>query len=66
MVLMDHLLRSEFATNTDFGSCKAIISLTLPELNRSISDGITPSGSVGSGKDSDIIDLLLALVERVA
>src|SRR3954466_3575114 len=37
---------------------KAIIASTLPELNRSISDGVTPSGALGSGKDSDIRDLL--------
>src|SRR5262249_53315859 len=35
-------------------SYKVSISLTLPELNRSISDGMTPSGSVGSEYDSDI------------
>jgi hypothetical protein len=49
--------------NTASGAYKAIIASTFPELNRSRSDGITPSGSVGSGKDSDIRDLLLVLVE---
>src|SRR3954465_16086704 len=48
------MVRPSFATNTDFGSCKAIISRTFPELNRSMSDGITPSGLVGRGKGSDI------------
>jgi hypothetical protein len=51
---------------SDFGSNKAITSLALPDLNRSISDGTTSSGSVGSGKDWEIIDLLFVLVETVA
>src|SRR3954470_3107049 len=57
------MVRPSFATNTASGAYKAIIASTLPELNRSISDGMTPSGSVGSGKDSDIRDLLFGLVE---
>src|SRR5262245_65367034 len=57
------MVRPSFAMNTDSGACKAIIALTLPELNRSTSDGITPSGSVGSGNDSDIRGLLFVLVE---
>jgi hypothetical protein len=60
------MVRPSFATNTDVGSCKAIISPTCPELNRSTSDGITLSGSVGSGKDSDIMGLLFVLIEMVA
>src|ERR1700751_2361980 len=52
-----------FAMNTASGAYKAIIASIFPELNRSISDGITPSGSVGSGKDFDIRDLLFGVVE---
>jgi hypothetical protein len=40
--------------NTAPGSNPIIIALTLLELNRSSSDGTTPSGSVGSEYDSDI------------
>src|SRR5258706_15371099 len=57
------MVRPSFAMNTDSGACKAIIALTLPELNRSTSDGVTPSGSVGSGNDSDISGLLFVEVE---
>src|SRR5215470_11306081 len=35
-------------------SYKVSIALNLPELNRSISDGMTPSGSVGSRYDLDM------------
>jgi hypothetical protein len=49
--------------NTASGAYKAIIASIFPELNRSSSDGITPSGFVGSGKDSDIRDLLFGVVE---
>jgi hypothetical protein len=54
------MVRPSFAMNTASGAYKAIIVLTLPELNRSTSDGITP------GKDSDISDLLFVLVETTA
>src|SRR5262245_61221019 len=57
------MVRPSFAMNTASGAYKAIIASTFPELNRSISDGITPSGSVGSGKDFDIRDLLFGVVE---
>src|SRR5262245_9152496 len=57
------MVRPSFAMKTASGAYKAIIASTFPELNRSISDGITPSGSVGSGKDSDIRDLLFGVVE---
>src|SRR5215469_12157871 len=57
------MVRPFFAMNTASVAYKSIIASTFPELNRSRSDGITPSGSVGSGKDSDIRDLLLVLVE---
>ena len=39
------------------------LCLILPELNRLTSDGIMSSGSVGSGKDSDISGLLFGLLE---
>jgi hypothetical protein len=42
------------ATNTASGAYKAIIASIFPELNRLSRDGITPSGSVGSGKFSHI------------
>jgi hypothetical protein len=50
--------RSRRRSRTRWACCpyKAIIASTFPELNRSISDGIRPSGAVGSGKDSDIRD----------
>src|SRR6201987_4612049 len=57
------MVRPSFATTTASGAYKAIITSTFPELNRSSSDGITPSGSVGSRKDSDIKDLLFGVVE---
>src|SRR5690349_11022583 len=52
------IARPSFAMNTASGAYKAITASTLPELNRLISDGMTPSGSVGSEKHSDIRDLL--------
>src|SRR6201987_4773696 len=58
------MVRPSFATTTASGAYKAIIASIFPELNRLISDGITPSGSVGSGKDFDIRDLLFGVVER--
>src|SRR5215472_7264710 len=57
------MVRPSFAMTTASGAYKAIIASTFPELNRSISDGITPSGSVGSGKNLDIRDLLFGIVE---
>src|SRR5262249_20583494 len=57
------MVRPSLAMKTASGAYKAIIASTFPELNRSISDGITPSGSVGSGKDSAIMDLLFGVVE---
>src|SRR5215475_16118184 len=57
------MVRPSFAMTTASGAYKAIIASTFPELNRSISDGMTPSGSVGSGKDLDIRDLLFGVVE---
>src|SRR4051812_16909745 len=52
------IVRPSFATNTASGAYKAIIASMFPELNRLSRDGITPSGSVGSGKHSDIRRLL--------
>jgi hypothetical protein len=60
------MVRPSFATNTASGAYKAIIASIFPELNRLSRDGITPSGSVGSGKLSDIRGLLFVLVEMVA
>src|SRR5262249_3392290 len=57
------MVRPSFATNTASGAYKAIIASIFPELNRLSRDGITPSGSVGSGKLSDIRGLLFVLVE---
>src|SRR5262249_54012289 len=57
------MVRPSFATNTASGAYKAIIASIFPELNRLSRDGITPSGSVGSGKLSDIRDLLFGVVE---
>src|SRR5689334_8194402 len=57
------LFRPSFALHTASGAYEAILAFTFPELNRSTSDGITPSGFVGSGKDSDIRDLLFGVVE---
>src|SRR3954452_9873443 len=57
------MVRPSFAMNTASGAYKGIIASAFPELNRSSSDGITPSGSVGSGKDLDIRDLLFWVVE---
>src|SRR5262249_49080288 len=51
------MVRPSFVMNTASGAYRAIIASIFPELNRSSSDGITPSGFVGSGKDSDIRDL---------
>src|ERR1700751_5873293 len=52
------IVRPSFAATTASGAYNSIIASIFPELNRSISDGITPSGFVGSGKDCDIRDLL--------
>src|SRR5215470_7366532 len=57
------MVRPSFVMNTASGAYKAIIASIFPELNRSSSDGITPSGFVGSGKDADIRDLLFGVVE---
>src|SRR6185295_15023889 len=57
------IVRPSFAMNTASGAYKAIIASMFLELNRSISDGITPSGSVGSGNDFNIRDLLIPGVE---
>src|SRR6516165_586880 len=57
------MVRPSFVMNTASGAYKAIIASIFPELNRSSSDGITPSGFVGSGKDSDIRNLLFGVVE---
>src|SRR5262252_9718059 len=56
------MVRPSFVMNTASGAYKAIIASIFPELNRLSSDGITPSGFVGSGKDSDIRDLLFGVV----
>src|SRR5215831_4345753 len=60
------MVRPSFAMTTASGAYKAIIASTFPELNRSISDGITPSGSVGSGKDFDIRISFSGLLNRDA
>src|SRR5690349_12632490 len=60
------IVRPSFAMNTASGAYKAIIASMFLELNRSISDGITPSGSVGSGNDFDIRDLLFRVLNRDA
>src|SRR3954471_4799830 len=60
------MVRPSFAMNTASGAYKAIIASTFPELNRSISDGITPSGFIGSGKDFDMRNLLFGLLNRDA
>jgi hypothetical protein len=54
------MVRPSFATNTASGAYKAIIASIFPELNRLRRDGITPSGSVGSGKLSEIRGLLFS------
>src|SRR5205823_3349365 len=60
------MVRPSLAMNTASGAYKAIIASMVLELNRSISDGITPSGSVGSGNDFDIRDLLFRVLNRDA
>src|SRR5262249_5171357 len=54
--------RPSFATNTASRADKAILSSIFSPVNRLGRDGLTPSGSVGSGNFSDIRDLLFVLV----